>query len=78
MKIDLQLSILVFLQALILGAPKFAEQGTGALGKDGIHFSFPPPERGWTAEAFQSRFSHTDGKIRDVYAEEGRWQVLRG
>jgi hypothetical protein len=34
------------------------------------HLSFPP-EGGRAAEAFQSLFSHTDGKIRDGYGEDG-------
>jgi hypothetical protein len=34
-----------------------------------VHFSFPP-EGGRAAEAF-SLFSHTDGKIRDGYGEDG-------
>jgi hypothetical protein len=34
-----------------------------------IHFSFPEGAR--AAEAFQSLFSHTDGKIRDRYGEDG-------
>ncbi|KAH0812360.1 hypothetical protein GEV33_010431 [Tenebrio molitor] len=33
--------------------------------------SFIPPEGGRAAEAFQSLFSHTDGKIRDGYGEDG-------
>jgi hypothetical protein len=33
--------------------------------------SFIPPEGGGAAEAFQSLFSHTDGKIRDGYGEDG-------
>jgi hypothetical protein len=35
-----------------------------------IHLSFPT-EGGRAAEAFQSLFSHTDGKIRDGYCEGG-------
>jgi hypothetical protein len=48
---------------------------TGALGaisrsgKETVHLSFPP-EGGRAAEAF-SLFSHTDGKIRDGYGEDG-------
>jgi hypothetical protein len=30
-----------------------------------------PPEGRRAAEAFQSLFSHTDGKIRDGYGEDG-------
>jgi hypothetical protein len=63
MKIDLQLSILVFLQALILGAPKFAEQGTGALGKDGIHFSFPPPKGGGLLRLFRAVSATLTGRF---------------
>jgi hypothetical protein len=37
-------------------------------GKDTF---FIPPEGGRAAEAFQSLFSHTDGKIRDGYGEDG-------
>jgi hypothetical protein len=37
--------------------------------KETVHFSFPP-EGGRAAEAF-SLFSHTDGKIRDGYGEDG-------
>jgi hypothetical protein len=37
-------------------------------GKD---TSFIPPEGRWTAEAFQSLFSHIDEKIRDGYGEDG-------
>jgi hypothetical protein len=33
--------------------------------------SFIPPKGGGAAEAFQSLFSHTDGKIRDGYGEDG-------
>jgi hypothetical protein len=44
-------------------------QTTGK-GKDTF---FIPPEGGRAAEAFQSLFSHTDGKIQDGYGE-----VLRG
>jgi hypothetical protein len=40
------------------------------LGKERIYLSFPP-EGGRAAEAFQSRFSHTEGKIRDGYGEDG-------
>jgi hypothetical protein len=39
-------------------------------GKEMIHLSFPP-EGGRAAEAFQSLFSHTDGKIRDGYGKNG-------
>jgi hypothetical protein len=39
-------------------------------GKKMIHLSFPP-EGGRAAEAFQSLFSHTDGKIRDGYGKNG-------
>jgi hypothetical protein len=35
-----------------------------------IHLSFPP-EGGRAAEAFQSLFSHIDGKIRDGYGVDG-------
>jgi hypothetical protein len=35
-----------------------------------IHFSFPP-EGGRSAEAFQSLFSHIDGKFRDGCGEDG-------
>jgi hypothetical protein len=38
--------------------------------KKRIHFSFPP-EGGRAAETFQSLLSHTDGKIRDGYGEDG-------
>jgi hypothetical protein len=38
--------------------------------KETVHFSFPP-EGGRAAEAFWSLFSHTDGKIRDGYGEDG-------
>jgi hypothetical protein len=38
--------------------------------KERIHLSFPP-KGGGAAEAFQSLFSHTDGKIRDGYGEDG-------
>jgi hypothetical protein len=35
------------------------------------------PEGGWAANAFQSLFSHTDGRIRDRYTvrmgADGRW-----
>jgi hypothetical protein len=41
-------------------------------GKERIHLSFPPSGE-WAAEAFQSLFRHTDGKILDGYGE-----VLRG
>ncbi|KAH0811991.1 hypothetical protein GEV33_010800 [Tenebrio molitor] len=37
--------------------------------KERIHLSFPP-EGGRATEAFQSLFSHTDGKIRDGYGED--------
>jgi hypothetical protein len=37
-------------------------------GKD---TSFIPPGGGRAAEAFQSFFSHIDGKIRDGYGEDG-------
>ncbi|KAJ3616362.1 hypothetical protein MTP99_003897 [Tenebrio molitor] len=38
--------------------------------KETVHLSFPP-EGGRAAEAFWSLFSHTDGKIRDGYGEDG-------
>jgi hypothetical protein len=38
--------------------------------KERIHLSFPPKGAG-AAEAFQSIFNHTDGKIRDRYGEDG-------
>jgi hypothetical protein len=44
--------------------------GTRARRKERIHLSFPP-EGGRAAEAFQSLFSHTDGKIKDGYGEDG-------
>jgi hypothetical protein len=37
--------------------------------KKTVHLSFPP-EGGRAAEAF-GLFSHTDGKIRDGYGEDG-------
>jgi hypothetical protein len=41
----------------------------GRKKKKTVHLSFPP-EGGRAAEAF-SLFSHTDGKIRDGYGEDG-------
>jgi hypothetical protein len=38
--------------------------------KEKIHLSFHP-EEGRAAEAFQSFFSHIDGKIRDGYGRNG-------
>jgi hypothetical protein len=32
---------------------------------------FIPPDGGRAAEAFQNLFSHTDGKTRDGYVEDG-------
>jgi hypothetical protein len=39
-------------------------------GKERIHLPFHP-EGGHAAEAFQSLFSHVDGKIRDGYGVDG-------
>jgi hypothetical protein len=36
-----------------------------------LHLSFPPEEGRGAGEAFQSVFSHTDGKIGDRYGEGG-------
>jgi hypothetical protein len=37
--------------------------------KERIHFSFPPEGKP-ADEAFQSLFTHTDGKIRDGYGRK--------
>jgi hypothetical protein len=39
--------------------------------EEGNIFHFPPPTGGQAAETSQSLFSHTVGKIRDRYGEDG-------
>jgi hypothetical protein len=46
--------------------------------KKGKDTCFIPPEGGRAAEAFQSLFSHTDGKIRDGYGEDGYGRKVVG
>jgi hypothetical protein len=47
-----------------------ANSNSRASGKEGYIFH-SSPKGGRAAEAFQSLFSHTDGKIRDGYGEDG-------
>jgi hypothetical protein len=42
-----------------------------SMERKGKDTSFIPPEGGRAAEAFQSLFSHTDGKILDGYGADG-------
>jgi hypothetical protein len=41
------------------------------IGKRKGYIFHSPPEGGRAAEAFQSLFNHTDGKIQDGYGEDG-------
>jgi hypothetical protein len=50
-----------------MGFPRLAQHCLTSLIEKGAL----PPEGGKAAEAFQSLFSHIDGKIRDGYGEDG-------
>jgi hypothetical protein len=60
----------ILISLIDFSSENFFRRTAMLFSEERIHFSFPP-EGGRAAEAFQSLFSHTDGKIRDGYGEDG-------